>query len=100
MLRFAMKKILLAFALVIISLPALAKPQTVTLDLPTMNCAMCPVTVKKALNKVEGVTFVEVRYKKKRAVVTFEDTRTSATALVEATTNAGYPSTIVSEKKR
>ncbi len=95
-----MKKIMFAFALVIVSLPTLAKPQTVTLDLPTMNCAMCPITVKKALTQVVGVATAEVSYEHKQAVVTFEDTRTSTVALVEATTNAGYPSTIVSEKKR
>lgn len=95
-----MKKIMLAFALVIVSLPALAKPQTVILDLPTMNCAMCPITVKNSLVQVEGVATAEVSYEHKQAVVTFEDTQTSATALVEATTNSGYPSTIVSEKKR
>lgn len=95
-----MKKITLAFALVIVSLPVLAKPQMVTLDLPTMNCAMCPITIKKALTQVEGVITVEVSYKRKRALVTFKDTRTSAAALAEATANAGYPSTIISEKKR
>ncbi len=91
---------MLAFALVIVGPPTLAKPQTVTPDLPTMNCAMCPITVKKALIQVEGVAKVEVSYEQKQAVVTFEDARTSAAALVEATTNAGYSSTIVSEKKR
>lgn len=61
-----------------------------------MNCAMCPITVKKALTKIEGVTKVEVSYEQKQAVVTFDDSRASATKLVEATTNAGYPSTVVS----
>lgn len=94
-----MNKIILAFALVIVSLPTLAKPQTVILDLPTMNCATCPITVKKALTRVEGVTKAEVSYQAKQAVVTFEDTRTSADKLIEATTNAGYPSTIVTQEK-
>lgn len=89
-----MKKILITFTLLVASLSAWAKPQTVTLDLPTMNCAMCPITVKKALTKVEGVTKAEVSYEKKQAVVTFDDARTNANALVEATTNAGYPATV------
>lgn len=90
-----MKKMLITFTLLVASLSAWAKPQTVTLDLPTMNCAMCPVTVKKALNKVEGVTKAEVSYEHKQTVVTFEDNQTNAGKLIEATTNAGYPSTLV-----
>lgn len=90
-----MHKIAIALVLTLASLSAWAKPQTVTLNLPTMNCSMCPITVKKALNKVKGVTKAEVSYEHKQAVVTFEDTQTSAGKLIEATTNAGYPSTLV-----
>lgn len=89
-----MKKIVIGLLLTIVSLAVWAKPQTVTLDLPTMNCAMCPITVKKALNKVDGVTEADVSYEKKQAVVTFDDAKTSAKALVQATANAGYPSTV------
>lgn len=89
-----MKKLLFIFTLSVFSLSVWAKPQTVTLDLPTMNCAMCPITVKKALTKVEGVSGAEVSYEKKEAVITFDDAKTNANALVEATTNAGYPSTV------
>ena len=55
---------------------------------------MCPITVKMALNKVEGVNDAEVSLEKKQAVVTFEDTKTTAAVLVQATTNAGYPSSV------
>ncbi|WP_338352583.1 mercury resistance system periplasmic binding protein MerP [Thalassolituus oleivorans] len=89
-----MHKIAIALVLAIASLSAWAKPQTITLNLPTMNCAMCPITVKKALNKVIGVTKAEFSYEHKQAVVTFEDTQTTAEELIEATTNAGYPSTL------
>jgi mercuric ion binding protein len=93
-----MKKILFTFTLLVTSLSAWAKPQTVTLDLPTMNCAICPITVKKALFGVEGVIKAVVSYEDKKAVVIFDDTNTSIDKLIEATTNAGYPSTMVSEK--
>ena len=90
-----MHKITIALVFTITSLSAWARPQIVTLNLPTMNCAMCPITVKKALSKVKGVTKAEVSFEHKQAVVTFEDTQTSAGKLIEATTNAGYPSTLV-----
>jgi len=89
------RNILIALTLVAASLSAQAETRTVTLDLPTMNCAMCPITVKKALDKVEGVSRSEVSFDDKRAVVTFDDGATSAEVLIEATTNAGYPSTVV-----
>ena len=74
-----------------------AEEQLVELSLPSMNCAVCPITVKKALEKVDGVDFVEVTYKTKLATVKFENTVTSIDALISATTNAGFPSTLKSE---
>jgi periplasmic mercuric ion binding protein len=89
-----MKKIILMTFLTLLSLNAFAKQKTVTLEVPTMNCVTCPFTVKWALQKVDGVSKAEVTYKTKLAVVTFDDEKTSVEALTEATTNAGYPSTI------
>ncbi len=89
-----MKKIAAVCLLSLLSLSALAKEQTVTLDVPTMNCVTCPFTVKKALQNVDGVTTVEVSFEAKLAVVKFDDKKTSIKALAEATTNAGYPSTV------
>jgi periplasmic mercuric ion binding protein len=61
-LELTMQKIILGLVFTIASFSAWAKSQTITLDLPTMNCAMCPITVKKALTKVQGVTKAEVSY--------------------------------------
>ncbi len=72
--------------------PAWASPQTVTLNVSGMTCPACPITVKKALEKVPGVSKVHVRFEKKQVLVTFDDAKTNTDALVKATTNAGYPS--------
>jgi periplasmic mercuric ion binding protein len=72
--------------------PAWASPKTVTLNVSGMTCVVCPITVKKALEKVPGVSSVDVRYEKKQVLVTFDDAQTNTDALVKATTNAGYPS--------
>ncbi len=77
-----------------LSVPTWAATTTVTLLLPGMTCATCPITVKKALNKVEGVENIEVTLVKKEAVVTFDDAKTTVEALLETTKNAGYPSTV------
>ena len=76
-----------------LSTPVLAATKTVTLDVPGMTCPTCPITIKKALSKVQGVSKVAVNYEKKQAVVTFDDAKTDTKTLVKATTDAGYPST-------
>ena len=53
--------------------------------MPGMTFPACPITVKKALNKVDGVSKVEIRYEKKQAVVTFDDTKADTKALTRAT---------------
>ena len=90
-----MKKLAALIALAAtLSAPAWAATKTVTLSVPGMTCAACPITVKKALTKVDGVQKAEVNYEKREAVVTFDDAKTNADALTKATANAGYPSSI------
>jgi periplasmic mercuric ion binding protein len=83
----------------VVSAPVWATTKTVTLDVPGMTCPTCPITIKKALNKVQGVSKVDVNYEKKQTLVTFDDTKTDTKALVKATTNVGYPSQPEGEKK-
>lgn len=73
--------------------PVWAAPQTVTLSVPGMTCAACPITVKKALTRVDGVSKAEVSFNKRQAVVTYDDTKTDVETLTRATADAGYPST-------
>ena len=83
-----------AIAVVAINSPAQAAPQTVTLAVPTMDCPVCPITVKKALTKVSGVSEARVDFAKREAVVTFDDARASVQKLTQATEDAGYPSSV------
>jgi len=69
-----------------------ATPQTAVLDVRNMTCGLCPVTVKKALEKLPGVSQAEIDFAKKTATVTFDADKTAAAALVKATTEAGFPS--------
>lgn len=84
--------LLLAFA--VTSGAALAAPRTVTLDVQNMTCPVCPLTVKKALERVPGVQQVAVDYASKTATVQFDDATATADKLTEATKAAGYPSTV------
>ena len=85
--------------LVLIASTAWANPRTVSLSVPTMDCPVCPITVKQALTKVRGVTRAEVSFERRLATVTFDDAKTNVEALMHATTNAGYPSTLVEAGK-
>lgn len=83
---------LLAATILCIAPLALAKTQTMKLDVPTMDCATCPITIKAALNKVPGVTSARVSYERREALVVYDDTKTGPDALKKATADAGYPS--------
>jgi periplasmic mercuric ion binding protein len=87
-----MKTIPLIAALLFAPALALAKPQTVALTIPTMDCATCPITIKAQLAKVPGVAKVKVSYEKREAVVVFDDEKASIADLKKATEDAGYPS--------
>lgn len=85
-------KLLPTFLIFAAAIPVLAATRTVTLGVPTMTCPVCPITVNKALRAVPGVKNVDIKYAKKEAIVTYDDTKTNVSALTKATKYAGYPS--------
>ena len=68
--------------------------RTATLDVSKMDCAVCPITVRKALEKVPGVGSAKVDLKTHRAFVAFDPAKTTPELLTKATTDAGFPSTV------
>lgn len=88
------KAIITTILFLLFSKSTLAAEKTVVLSVPGMTCVTCPITVKAALAQVAGVSAVDVRYEERNAIVTFDDDKTSIDKLTEATTNAGYPSTL------
>lgn len=91
-----MNKLFASFALwAILATPSWAATKTVTLSVPGMFCSVCPITVKKALSKVDGVIQTKASLEKREATVTFDDAKTTVNALIQATTDAGYPSHVV-----
>lgn len=93
-----MKKVVLFFFL-IQSSNLLAAEQSVLLSIPGMNCPVCPITIKKSLEKVTGVSSVNVSLENKTAVVSFNDKLTDTNSLLNATKNVGYPSFLNEHKK-
>jgi mercuric ion binding protein len=72
--------------------------QSVVLDVQNMTCAMCPITIRKALQGVDGVQSAKVDFASKTANVIFNPKKTNIETLIKTTTNVGYPATIHSEK--
>ena len=79
---------------VLVSSAAYAAEKTVTLSVPGMDCAACPIIVKSSLEAVPGVIKAVVTLADKTAVVTFDDQKTAPPALIAATGHVGYPSAI------
>ena len=63
--------------------------------LATALVALTPlVALAASPEKVAGVSQAQVDFAKKTATVTFDADKTNASALVKATTDAGFPSTM------
>jgi mercuric ion binding protein len=79
--------------------PAAAQPaavqataaRTTTFAIRNMTCALCPITVRKAM---EGVKSVAVDFDAKTATVVFDPSATNADAIASASANAGYPASV------
>ena len=62
----------------------------VKLKINGMSCQHCVKTVTDALTEVVGVQRAKVNLRKGEAVVRFDETRTAATVLKSAITEAGF----------
>jgi mercuric ion binding protein len=74
-----------------------APPNTVTLAVENMTCGTCPIVVRKALERVPGVSSTTVDFDKKTATVTFDPDKTTSARLTRATTEAGFPSKLIAK---
>lgn len=69
--------------------------KTVKLAVDKMTCNMCPITVKRALKKIDGVADVTAKYEGDNngwAEVTYDAEKASIDDLTFAIEEAGYPS--------
>lgn len=89
----AIRNALLAATLALASSVALAV-KTVTLSVPDMSCSTCPIQVKKALSRVPGVSEASASLETKQAIVTYDESKTNVEALMKATADIGFPSTV------
>lgn len=69
---------------------AASEQREVVFSVPGMNCPMCPITIKRALNDVDGVSDAWADLETKKAHAVFDPSQTSIDALITAIENAGY----------
>ncbi len=83
--------------LLTMSTGAFAGNKIVTFTIGNMTCKMCDITVRKAIEKVNGVTKATVDYDSKTAQVTFNSDKTNVVKIEEASAMAGYPAKVKTE---
>lgn len=71
-----------------------AEPKTVVLQVEGMNCSLCPITVRKALQRVPGVLEARVELEGKRATARYDPDKATPQLLAKAVTDAGFPATV------
>jgi mercuric ion binding protein len=73
--------------------------QKVTLKVDGMTCKMCPLTIKTALKKLDGVVDAEVSYKDKEAKVVYKEGEVTVDEIVKAIESAGNYKVILRNDK-
>lgn len=68
--------------------------ETVTFDVDKMTCATCPIAVRKAMLRVDGVKEVDVSLEGKSAIVTFDPNLTTTAKIGRSSTDVGFPATV------
>jgi Cu+-exporting ATPase len=64
--------------------------QECSLAIEGMTCTGCENTIQEAVTKVQGIASVKASHLDSTAVVSFDSTQTSISAIGDAVTEAGY----------
>ena len=89
------KLVMLVFVLTVTGISAANQSMsTATFEVEKMTCATCPITVRKAMQRVEGVREVDVDFESKMATVTYDSSATSAQEIADASSDVGFPAHI------
>lgn len=71
--------------------------RTTLYTVENMTCATCPITVKKAMSRVDGVESIVIDIESKLATVVYDPTRAQPQDIADASTGVGFPTTVVEE---
>jgi mercuric ion binding protein len=68
-----------------------------TFNVEKMTCATCPITVRKAIQGVDGVKEVTVDYDSKMATVIYDSSLTDTKLIADSCSNVGFPAILIEE---
>jgi mercuric ion binding protein len=74
------------------------KALTATFSIEKMTCATCPITVRKAMQRVDGVKEVTVDFDSRTAIVVYDASLTNVEEIAASSTNVGFPATPIEDK--
>ncbi len=69
--------------------------KTAKFSIENMTCKMCDITVRKAMEKVDGVIKATVDYDTKTATVIYNPSKAKIEDIAKASTNVGYKATAI-----
>ncbi|MGH6854804.1 MAG: cation transporter [Aestuariivirga sp.] len=90
-----MKSIHIVLFAALLAQPAFAAERSATFSVSNMTCPLCPITVRSAISRVQGVISVEVNGDLAHATVVYDDAQATTDAIAAASANAGYPATVI-----
>jgi mercuric ion binding protein len=71
---------------------------TVKFAVENMTCATCPISVRKAMERVDGVKEVKVDFESNAATVTFDSSMATASDIGNASTDVGFPASVMDDQ--
>ena len=69
--------------------------ETRTFAVDNMTCAACPITVRKAMSRVDGVVRIDVDFEARTATATYDPARATPQDIAAASTGVGFPATLI-----
>ena len=69
--------------------------ETRTFAVDNMTCAACPITVRKAMSRVDGVVRIDVDFEARTATATYDPARATPQDIADASTSVGFPAILI-----
>src|SRR5438128_12132380 len=92
--RSIVKKLSIALLAVVVAWPLLAATKAVTFEVSGWTCGSCAAATRIALKKLDGVQDVKTDPEKKEALVTYDESKVTTEAMVQAIAKLGYQATL------
>jgi len=68
-----------------------------TFNVEKMTCATCPITVRKAIQRVDGVKEVNVDIDSNTATVIYDPSLTDTKKIAASCSHVGFPATLIED---